>query len=129
MKMGIDKQDLPAKIRAARVLASKTQQDMATELSVARQTYLDLEAGRTIPRVDVLEKIAKATDFPIVWFLEQSVPDVDYTDIKENKEVIDLLMTISKLPCEHRTEMVRTSKRIANLLLLNLPNEPMRCVD
>lgn len=44
---------------------------MAKKLDIARQTYLDLETGKTEPRVMTLVKIAKITDRSFNWFIEQ----------------------------------------------------------
>ncbi|WP_087024060.1 helix-turn-helix transcriptional regulator [Thaumasiovibrio subtropicus] len=117
MDMSPSIKDISSKIKAARVLCSKTQQQMADELKIARQTYLDIESGRTVPRVDALEKIARVTDFPLIWFLDSREKDTGYMNIKESKEVIDFLVTMSKLPSDSRRELLRSSRQMANLLL------------
>ncbi len=59
-------------IREARGMANKgegmTQKDAAKKLGVARQTYLDIESGVTLPRVDMLINLAEIFEVPIGHF-------------------------------------------------------------
>lgn len=47
------------RLKELRLFSSITQVDMAKGLELARQTYLDIETGKTPPRLDTIEGIAK----------------------------------------------------------------------
>ncbi|MEO9497556.1 MAG: helix-turn-helix transcriptional regulator [Vibrio splendidus] len=61
---------IEVRIRDAREAAHLSQVDMATKLDVARQTYLDLESGKTRPRLDMLYGIADITGSTMGWLLD-----------------------------------------------------------
>lgn len=61
-------------IYEARQARKITQVKMAKLLNIARQTYIDMESGKTIPRADMLERISEITEFPIGFFFELHTP-------------------------------------------------------
>ncbi|MGF1683427.1 helix-turn-helix domain-containing protein [Photobacterium makurazakiensis] len=67
--MEFAKLQIASKIREAREWKDLSQVVMAKKLDIARQTYLDLESGKTEPRITALLKIAQLTDHPIEWFI------------------------------------------------------------
>lgn len=50
--------DFKDRLKAIRLECNESQVMTATRLNIARQTYLDLESGKTLPRLDIIEKIA-----------------------------------------------------------------------
>ena len=68
--MEISKPQIAARIREAREWKEISQVAMAKQLDIARQTYLDLETGKTEPRVTTLVKIARITGRSLSWFIE-----------------------------------------------------------
>lgn len=52
--------DLPSPIRAARIAAGMTQQQLADALGVAQQSVTRWETGEREPRVSTLKRIAAA---------------------------------------------------------------------
>lgn len=57
------------RVKHAREYAAISQVEMAKMLGVARQTYLDLETGKTPPKVDMLVKISIITNRNIEWLI------------------------------------------------------------
>lgn len=81
-----------SRIKEARIYNNLTQVKMAEKIGISRQTYLDLESGKTMPRCDVLVKISEVTNFDIVFFL--CVEDDDF---------IKLIKKISTLSAEKKS--------------------------
>lgn len=77
--METSKPQIAARIREAREWKEISQVTMAKRLDIARQTYLDLESGKTEPRVTTLLKIAEITGRSLTWFInEESIsPSAD----------------------------------------------------
>ncbi|PSW61234.1 transcriptional regulator [Photobacterium leiognathi subsp. mandapamensis] len=90
---------LALKIREAREWKGITQVAMAKQLGVARQTYLDLESGKTEPRVLMLLNIAKITGRSLSWFLYDD-GNPEYGDINR------LSMLYAQMPSPLRYKMV-----------------------
>ncbi|WP_245680735.1 helix-turn-helix domain-containing protein [Veronia pacifica] len=67
--MVIVKSQVAQRIRQAREYRNLTQMDVAQRLGVARQTYLDIESGKTEPKISSLVAIAEVTGRPLNWFL------------------------------------------------------------
>lgn len=64
-------------IREARGVAGHSQVSMAKVLGVARQTYLDLENGKTEPKLAILLDICEVTGKPLSYFIQDDY-DMDY---------------------------------------------------
>lgn len=113
----IDSKDLVAKrIKEAREWKGITQVKMAKLLDVARQTYLDIETGKTEPRIRMLSEIAEITDRPLVWFVYGDA-DVEMHDVQYKQDVNRLLEHFSKLPHEARAVILNQSVTMASLLI------------
>ena len=67
------KPQIAKRIKAAREATGISQVAMAKQLDIARQTYLDLESGKTEPRVTTLLSIAILTQRPLAWFVGEQV--------------------------------------------------------
>lgn len=110
------KSQVAKRIKEAREWKGITQVKMAKLLDVARQTYLDIETGKTEPRVRMLSEIAEFTDRPLVWFVygetESGLHDVQY-----KQDVNRLLEYFSKLPHEARTAILNQSVNMASFLV------------
>ncbi|MGR5283051.1 helix-turn-helix transcriptional regulator [Photobacterium damselae] len=55
-------------ILRARKSQKITQLEMAKKLGISRQTYVDIENGVRVPRVDLLNKISEITNKPVSYF-------------------------------------------------------------
>ncbi len=62
--MVISTAHMAQRIREAREFSKITQVEMAQRLDVARQTYLDMESGKTDPKILALVTIAEITGRP-----------------------------------------------------------------
>lgn len=58
------RQRVATRIRAARLLANLSQQDIIHRTGLDRSSYQDIEHGRASPRVDTLFRIADAIGVP-----------------------------------------------------------------
>lgn len=65
------KPQIAKRIKEAREWKGLSQVAMAKRLGIARQTYLDLETGKTEPRITVLLSIAALTERPVSWFMAE----------------------------------------------------------
>ncbi|WP_087023622.1 helix-turn-helix transcriptional regulator [Thaumasiovibrio subtropicus] len=112
--MEVTRAEVAARIRDAREWQNITQVAMAKSLDVARQTYLDLETGKTEPRISVLLKIAELTQRPISWFLygdnEQGLDQVERDDIQR------MLQLLSELPRDMRQTLLKQNIQLFNYL-------------
>ena len=90
--MSINRNQIARRVREAREYRNITQLEMANSLNVARQTYLDIESGKTEPKILSLATIASITGYPLTWLLygESSGIDVGFT----HREEINALLTL-----------------------------------
>lgn len=110
------KSQVAKRIKDAREWKGITQVKMAKLLDVARQTYLDIETGKTEPRVRMLSEIAELTDRPLVWFVYGD-NEVGLHDIQYKQDVNRLLEYFSKLPHEARTAILNQSVNMASFMV------------
>lgn len=110
------KAQVAKRIKEAREWKGITQVKMAKMLDVARQTYLDIETGKTEPRVGTLSEIAEITERPLVWFVYGDT-NVELHDVQYRQDVNRLLEYFSKLPHEIRSAILNQSVTIASLLV------------
>ncbi|MGL5292045.1 MAG: helix-turn-helix transcriptional regulator [Vibrionaceae bacterium] len=110
------KAQVATRIKEAREWKGITQVKMAKLLDVARQTYLDIETGKTEPRVRMLSEIAKITERPLVWFVYGDA-DVELHDVQYKQDVNQLLEYFSRLPHEARSVILNQSVTMASLLV------------
>ncbi len=110
------KTQVAKRIKEAREWKGITQVKMAKLLDVARQTYLDIETGKTEPRVRMLSEIAELTDRPLVWFV-YGENEVGSNDIQYKQDVNRLLEYFSKLPHEARTAILNQSVNMASFMV------------
>ncbi|WP_325893180.1 helix-turn-helix transcriptional regulator [Grimontia sp. NTOU-MAR1] len=105
------------RVKIARAESGKTQVEMARLLCIARQTYLDLETGKTEPRVSTLKDIAAITNFPLLWFFDEVEEDLDHQRTQHSQDVVDFLKVVSRLPDNSRKEFLQTSKQLATCMV------------
>lgn len=110
------KSQVAKRIKEAREWKGITQVKMAKMLDVARQTYLDIETGKTEPRVRMLSEIAEITERPLVWFVYGD-DEVGLHDVQYKQDVNRLLEYFSKLPHEARTAILNQSVNMASFLV------------
>lgn len=70
-----------------------TQTSMAKRLGIARQTYLDLESGKTEPRYRTLVELSKIFDVPISYWFPVEVRDSAFDLSKvDDEELLDEIL-------------------------------------
>ncbi|OAN12641.1 XRE family transcriptional regulator [Photobacterium jeanii] len=102
--MNTSKLLIASKIREAREWKEITQVGMAKKLGVARQTYLDLESGKTEPRVSTLVKIAEVTERPLAWFLFEENTGCNPCDLQEDTQ--QLVNMLAEVPPALRARLI-----------------------
>ncbi|ATF09508.1 helix-turn-helix transcriptional regulator [Candidatus Enterovibrio altilux] len=110
------KSQVAQRIKEAREWKRITQVNMAKLLEVARQTYLDIETGKTEPRIRILSEIAEITERPLVWFVYGD-RGVTLHDVQYKQDVNRLLEYFSKLPHEARIAILNQSVNMASFLV------------
>jgi transcriptional regulator with XRE-family HTH domain len=75
-----------AKIKQARKKAGMNQQALATISDVTQSIVSRWEKDVLIPDIPTLEKIAKCTNKPMVWFFEEAEEKVTLGEIKQSQE-------------------------------------------
>lgn len=114
--MYIVKAHVAQRIREAREFRDITQVEMAQRLDVARQTYLDIESGKTEPKVSSLVIIADVTKRPLSWLLygESTRNDIAFT----HREDIDTLLSLfSQLPESARSLVMDQALLLAQYMI------------
>lgn len=114
--MVISKSHIAQRIREAREFREITQVEMAKRLNVARQTYLDLESGKTEPKVMALATIAEITGRPFNWFIfgESDQRDIAFT----HREDLAMLVTLlNQLPQVARQTVMDNALAISSYLI------------
>jgi transcriptional regulator with XRE-family HTH domain len=61
--------DLGRAVRQARRCRNMTQEALALESGLQRKTMHRIETGKSVPRIDTLERIAGAMDMPVAGLL------------------------------------------------------------
>ncbi|MGF1759706.1 helix-turn-helix domain-containing protein [Photobacterium sagamiensis] len=97
------KSRIAAKIREAREWNKITQVGMAGKLGIARQTYLDLESGKTEPRVSTLVSVAEITGRPLSWFVYEGEGPVSHD---EQEDIQQLLALFAQVPRSMRARLI-----------------------
>ena len=77
-------------LKHRRELSGLTQVEMAKKLGVARQTYLDLETGKTEPRLSTLKSLSLIFNVPGDYWFGEMPKDVQFNE-KTVKELVSEL--------------------------------------
>lgn len=101
--MQSSKPHIAARVRDAREWKEISQVAMAKRLDIARQTYLDLESGKTEPRVTTLMKIAEITGRPLTWFIDEETISQSIDQCDQSKQLVELL---AKVPEPLKTKLI-----------------------
>lgn len=91
------------KIREARERKDITQVAMAKALGLARQTYLDLESGKTEPRISTLVSVADITGRPLTWFIYEDEEPISSEDKNDIQALLDLF---AQVPRSMRSKLI-----------------------
>ncbi|WP_028024423.1 helix-turn-helix domain-containing protein [Enterovibrio calviensis] len=115
--MLIVKSHVAQRIREAREYREITQVEMAQHLDVARQTYLDIESGKTEPKVSSLATIADVTGRPLNWFLygESTRSDIAFT---HRDDLNNLLFLFNQLPLSARNLVMDQALLLAEYMVI-----------
>ncbi len=109
------KKSIAARIKEAREWKGLTQVYMAKTLNVARQTYLDLETGKTEPKVRLLSEIATLTERPLTWFIYGD-QGLEIIESEYKPEIETLLRHFSRLPNVARAAILEQSIQMAEFM-------------
>ena len=109
------KAQIAARIKDAREWKGLTQVHMAQQLRVARQTYLDLETGKTEPKVRLLSEISDITERPLTWFVYGD-EGIDILESEYKDEIDRLLKSFSCLPHSARNVILQQSINLAGFM-------------
>lgn len=82
------RQRVGEEIKAHRICANITQVEMAKLLGVARQTYLDMESGKTELRRNNIELLSRELGMPLSCFFPSLAPNI--TDIADELRLLAL---------------------------------------
>ncbi|WP_407331787.1 helix-turn-helix domain-containing protein [Enterovibrio sp. 27052020O] len=120
--MLIVKSHVAQRIREAREYREITQVEMAQHLDVARQTYLDIESGKTEPKVSSLATIADVTGRPLNWFLygESTRSDIAFT---HRDDLNNLLLLFNQLPLSARNLVMDQALLLAEYMVIMKSSE------
>ncbi|MGF1759705.1 helix-turn-helix transcriptional regulator [Photobacterium sagamiensis] len=110
------KAQIAARIKEAREWKGLTQVHMAQQLRVARQTYLDLETGKTEPKVRLLSEISEITERPLTWFVYGD-EGIDILESEYKDEIDRLLKSFSCLPHSARNVILQQSINLAGFMV------------
>lgn len=69
---------LANRLKQLRKLNNYSQQMVADELNVIRQTYSHYETGRNYPNTEILYKLSKLYDIPVESLMKLAICDEDY---------------------------------------------------
>lgn len=113
--MLIVKNQLAQRIRDARECRDFTQVEMAHYLDVARQTYLDIESGKTDPKISALLQIAELTGRPLAWFLYGEIARNDM-ELTYRDDLETLASLFHQLPVAARELVLKQAEGLAGYL-------------
>ncbi|PST88475.1 transcriptional regulator [Photobacterium iliopiscarium] len=113
--MAEHKQEMALRIKEAREWKGLTQVYMAQQLKVARQTYLDLETGKTEPKVRLLVEISELTERPLTWFIYGDL-GLDIIESEYKEEIDQLVQCFSCLPHAARKMILQQSIQLAKFM-------------
>lgn len=110
--MLVKRTHMAERIRQAREYRNITQVKMAQHLNLARQTYLDIESGKTEPKISSLAEIAAITGRPLNWLVygETSCHDIAFT---YRTELNHLFMLFNELPLSARDLIMQQAHLLA----------------
>ncbi|HIF9351249.1 TPA: helix-turn-helix transcriptional regulator [Photobacterium damselae] len=110
-----NKVTIASRIKEAREWKGLTQVYMAQRLEVARQTYLDLETGKTEPKVRLLAEISHITERPLTWFVYGD-EGTEMLESEYREELDRLLQYFSRLPHSARHLILQQSLQLAGFI-------------
>ncbi|GHA62089.1 helix-turn-helix domain-containing protein [Photobacterium aphoticum] len=100
------KMQIAQRIKAAREAKGISQVAMAKQLDIARQTYLDLESGKTEPRVTTLLSIAILTQRPFAWFIGEQISPLPQGEWQDDIQALPRLY--AQLPVPLRRQLAQS---------------------
>ncbi|WP_318493193.1 helix-turn-helix transcriptional regulator [Photobacterium leiognathi] len=80
-------------LKNLRITSGVTQLQASRELGVARQTYLDLESGKTEPRLSMIRDLSQIFSVDVTYFLDIKVPLSSFT----TQELLEELLQRQKV--------------------------------
>lgn len=101
------------KIIEARERCKITQVEMAKRLNISRQTYIDMEQGKTATKVEPLMRLSEITGQPLIWFVEEQMEDPKQY---QTPALIELLALINELPKDLREAYIYNQFPLLNAI-------------
>ena len=105
-------------IKALRQQQSLSQQDLAEQLHVVRQTVSKWETGLSVPDAQQLLKLAELFDVPVAQLLDQPLEDTDTDTLRQQLQQLEAQLT-------HLQKKRRRNRCAAAILLLILSLIPL----
>lgn len=91
-----------------------SQEILASQLNVVRQTISKWENGQSVPDADMLEKIASLFEVPVSTLLGTTVSD--HNETSQNEEIVKQLVILN----EQLASQNRTRKRTRKIILISV---------
>ncbi len=127
------------RIREARKALGLTQDKFARAIRASKPALVRYEAGRRLPRPEILQRIAHVTDKPIAWFFSGEVPyagqpqrsevAAQESPLAEPLRTLALLLEsertldavgLSRLPPRHQRRFLERLKEVQQRLKVDL---------
>lgn len=85
-------------LKILRNRAQKTQEEVAKDLNLEKQTYQNYELGKRKPNIEILKKIADYFDVSLDFLCDRPRPyDLPSTTTKDQKEAINLILQLNTI--------------------------------
>lgn len=85
-------------LKILRNRAQKTQEEVAKDLNLEKQTYQNYELGKRKPNIEILKKIADYFDVSLDFLCERPRPyDLPSTATKDQKEAINIILQLNTI--------------------------------
>ena len=85
-------------LKILRNRAQKTQEEVAKDLNLEKQTYQNYELGKRKPNIEILKKIADYFDVSLDFLCDRPRPYVlPSTTTKDQKEAINLILQLNTI--------------------------------
>ena len=95
--------DIGTKLKDARVLAGLTQEQVAEELGISRQTMSNWENGKTYPDIVSVIKMSDLYSVSLDHLLKDKAPQSDYIDyLAESTDTVKSKKYLSAFPSSKR---------------------------
>ena len=103
-------------IKELRKQKGYSQETLAEQLNVVRQTVSKWEKGYSVPDAEMLEKIANLFEVPVSDLLDSYIPEKENSSV--SNEIANQLAILNEHLAKQATTRKRTRKRIRTFLVI-----------